>query len=235
MLLHKAERQYRSISYSDFQGYGLTETAPVLTANRLDGFKYGEVGKPFPDVDIKIAEDGEILAKGPNVKKEYYNNPEAAAEVIDKEEWFHNGDVRMFDLQLHLMTTDRKKHPFVKEEYCPPPQRSKASSCRASTSIRSFSSLVGDGRMFLAALVVPEFEGLRQCAVRHGISFSMNPDLVRASEVMKLCEKEIQHLQRDLPTCERVREFELQLTVQSGEITSTLKVKSKVAETKYAD
>lgn len=129
--------------------------------------------------------------------KEYYNNPEATAEVIDKKSCFHDCDVRMFHLQCHLMTTDRKKHPFVREEYCPPIENLFVQSKYIDQVI-----LVGDGRMFLAALVVPEFEGLREFDVRHGISFSMSPDLACALEVRKLYEKEIQHLQRDLPMCE---------------------------------
>jgi long-chain acyl-CoA synthetase len=209
----------------------------VLTANRLDDFKYGTVGKPLPGVDIKIAEDGEILAKGPNVMKGYHNNPEATAEVIDKEGWFHTGDVGMFDLQGHLMITDRKKHLFVStggRNIAPQPIESLLLQSKYIDQV----VLIGDGRMFLAALVVPEFERLREYAVRHGISFSMSADLIGTPEVRKLFEKEIQHLQKDLPPYEKVRRFELlptQLTVESGEITPTLKVKRKVVEKKYAD
>ena len=228
---------FEAVGVLIIEGYGLTETAPVLTANRLDDFKYGTVGKPLPEVDIKIAEDGEILAKGPNVMKGYFNNPEATAEVIDKDGWFHTGDVGMFDLQGHLIITDRKKHLFVSsggKNIAPQPIESLFLQSNYIDQV----VLVGDGRMFLAALIVPEFEGLREYAVKHGISFSLSSDLVRTPEVRKLFEKEIQHLQRDLPTYERVRRFELlpvQLTVEGGEITPTLKVKRKVVEKKYAD
>lgn len=91
----------------------MTETAPILTANRLDDFKYGTVGKPIPEVDIEIAEYGEIPAEGPNVMKGYFNNPEATTEVTNKDGWFHTGDMGMFDLRGHLMITDRKKHLFM--------------------------------------------------------------------------------------------------------------------------
>jgi len=228
---------FEAVGVLIIEGYGLTETAPVLTANRLDDFKYGTVGKPLPGVDIKIAEDGEILAKGPNVMKGYHNNPEATAEVIDKEGWFHTGDVGMFDLQGHLMITDRKKHLFVSsggKNIAPQPIESLFLQSKYIDQV----VLIGDGRMFLAALVVPEFERLREYAVRHGISFSMSSELIQSPEVRKLYEKEIQHLQKDLPTYEKVRRFELlpmQLTVESGEITPTLKVKRKVVEKKYAD
>jgi long-chain acyl-CoA synthetase len=228
---------FEAVGVLIIEGYGLTETAPVLTANRLDDFKYGTVGKPLPGVEIKIAEDGEILAKGPNVMEGYHNNSEAAAEVIDTEGWFHTGDVGMFDLQGHLMITDRKKHLFVSsggKNIAPQPIESLLLQSKYIDQV----VLIGDGRMFLAALVVPEFERLREYVVRHGISFSMSSDLIGAPEVRKLFEKEIQHLQKDLPTYEKVRRFELlptQLTVESGEITPTLKVKRKVAEEKYAD
>ncbi|MCX6142972.1 MAG: AMP-binding protein [Ignavibacteriales bacterium] len=190
---------FEAVGVLIIEGYGLTETAPVLTANRLDDFKYGTVGKPIPGVNIKIAEDGEILAKGPNVMKGYHNNPEATAEVIDKEGWLHTGDVGMFDLQGHLMITDRKKHLFVSsggKNIAPQPIESLFLHSKYIDQV----VLIGDGRMFLAALVVPESERLREYAVRHGISFSMGSDLIRAPEVRKLYEKEIQHLQKDLPT-----------------------------------
>ncbi len=143
----------------------------------------------------------------------------------------------MFDLQGHLIITDRKKHLFVSsggKNIAPQPIESLFLQSKYIDQV----VLVGDGRMFLAALIVPEFEGLREYAVKHGISFSLSSDLVRTPEVRKLFEKEIQHLQRDLPTYERVRRFELlpvQLTVEGGEITPTLKVKRKVVEKKYAD
>jgi long-chain acyl-CoA synthetase len=215
----------------------LTETSPVLTANRLDDFKFGTVGKPLPGVDIKIADDGEILAKGPNVMKGYFNNPGATAEVIDRDGWFHTGDVGMFDLQGHLLITDRKKHLFVSsggKNIAPQPIESLFLQSKYIDQV----VLVGDGRMFLSALIVPEFDLLREFAVRHGISYSISSDLISSHEVRKLFEKEIQHLQKDLPTYERVRRFELltaPLTVESGEMTPTLKVKRKAVEKKYAD
>jgi long-chain acyl-CoA synthetase len=228
---------FEAVGIVIIEGYGLTETAPVLTANRLDDFKYGTVGKPLPGVDIKIADDGEILAKGPNIMRGYFNNAEATAEVIDKDGWFHTGDVGMFDLQGHLMITDRKKHLFVSsggKNIAPQPIESLFLQSKYIDQV----VLVGDGRMFLTALIVPEFDRLREYAVRHGISYSISSDLVLSHEVRKLFEKEIQHLQKDLPTYERVRRFELlaePLTMENGEITPTLKVKRKVVEKKYAD
>jgi long-chain acyl-CoA synthetase len=191
----------------------------------------------MPGVEIKVAEDGEILAKGPNIMRGYYNNPSATSEVIDKDGWFHTGDVGMFDPQGHLMITDRKKHLFVSsggKNIAPQPIESLF---LQSKFIDQF-LLVGDGRMFLTALIVPEFDILKNYAISGGIKFTMEADLTRNEDVRKLFEKEIQRIQKDLPTYERVRRFELlpeQLTVENGEITPTLKVKRKVVERKYAE
>ena len=227
---------FEAVGITIIEGYGLTETSPVLTVNRVDDYKFGTVGKPIPGIEIKIAEDGEILAKGPNIMLGYYNNPQATAEVMDDEGWFHTGDVGMFDHQGHLMITDRKKHLFVSsggKNIAPQPIESLF---LQSKYIDQF-VLVGDGRMFLTALIVPEFENLKDYAQSIGISFSQDSELTQADEIRKLYEKEIQALQKDLPTYERVRRFELlpeQLTVENGEITPTLKVKRKVVEQKYA-
>lgn len=227
---------FEGVGIAIIEGYGLTETSPVLAGNRVDDYKFGTVGKPVPGVEIKIAEDGEILAKGPNIMRGYYNDPQATAEVIDKEGWFHTGDVGMFDPQGHLMITDRKKHLFVSsggKNIAPQPIESLFLQSRY---IDQF-LLVGDGRMFLTALIVPEFDVLKSYAKSIGISFSGESDLVQREDIRKVYEKEIQSLQKDLPTYERVRRFELlpeQLTLERGEITPTLKVKRKVVEKKYS-
>jgi long-chain acyl-CoA synthetase len=226
---------FEAVGITIIEGYGLTETSPVLTTNRVDDYKFGTVGKPLPGVEIKVADDGEILAKGPNIMRGYYNNPSATNEVINKDGWFHTGDVGMFDPQGHLMITDRKKHLFVSsggKNIAPQPIESLF---LQSKFIEQF-MLVGDGRMFLAALIVPEFDNLKSYAISAGIPFTVDADLTHREDIRKLYEKEIQRIQKDLPPYERVRRFELlpeQLTVENGEITPTLKVKRKVVEKKY--
>ena len=218
------------------EGYGLTETSPVLTANRMDDYNFGTVGKPIPGVEIKIADDGEILGRGPNIMKGYYNNPTATAEAIDPQGWFHTGDIGRYDAKGHLMITDRKKHLFVSsggKNIAPQPIESLF---LTSKYIDQF-VLIGDGRMFLTALIVPEYENLKEYAKSVSISFSAETDLAQRAEIRKLYEQEIQSLQKDLPSFERVRRFELlpeALTVENGEITPTMKVKRKVVEQKYS-
>ena len=227
---------FEAVGIQIIEGYGLTETSPVLSANRLDDYEFGTVGKPIPGVEIKIAEDGEILAKGPNIMLGYYNNPKATEEAIDKDGWFHTGDIGMFNKAGHLAITDRKKHLFVSsggKNIAPQPIENLFLS--GSKYIDQF-VLVGDGRMFLTALIVPEFEVLKEFAKQNGIAASDDFSLAKHEDVKEMYRKEIDKIQKDLPTYEKVRRFELlsqALTVEGGEITPTMKVKRKVVEEKF--
>ncbi len=227
---------FEAVGIQIIEGYGLTETSPVLTVNKVDDYKFGTVGKPIPGVEIKVAGDGEILARGPNIMKGYYNNPKATEEVIDKDGWFHTGDVGMFDDEGYLVITDRKKHLFVSsggKNIAPQPIENLLLQSKYIDQI----VLVGDGRMFLTALVVPEFEVLKEYAKAAGVPFSNEIELTCHPQIRALYQNEIDALQKDLSHYERVRRFELltqSLTVENGEITPTLKVKRKVVEQKYA-
>ncbi|MBI4417518.1 MAG: long-chain fatty acid--CoA ligase [Ignavibacteriales bacterium] len=227
---------FEAVGIQIIEGYGLTETSPVLTVNRLHDYRFGTVGKPIPGVELKIAEDGEILARGPNIMMGYYNNKKATEEVIDRDGWFHTGDIGHFDEGGHLIITDRKKHLFVSsggKNIAPQPIENLF---LASKYIDQF-VLIGDGRMFLTALIVPEFEVLKEYARQNGIGFESDYDLATHDSIREMYRKEIEMIQRELPAFERVRRFELldkPLTVESGDITPTLKVKRKVVEEKYA-
>ena len=228
---------FEAIGITIIEGYGLTETSPVLTANRLDDYRFGTVGKPIPGIELRIAADGEILAKGPNIMKGYYRNPKATQEVIGKDGWLHTGDIGQYDAEGHLMITDRKKHLFVSSGGKNIAPQTIESHFLNSKFIDQF-VLIGDGRMYCTALVVPEFDILKEFAQKEGIVFDTDHELVAHDRIRQLFQTEIDHLQKDLPNYERVRRFELlpvQLTVENGEITPTLKVKRKVVEKKFSE
>lgn len=169
--------------------------------------------------------------------KGYYRNPEATKEMIDKDGWFHTGDIGRFDAEGHLVITDRKKHMFVSSGGKNIAPQNIESHFLNSKFIDQF-VLIGDGRMYCTALIVPEFEVLKEFARGVGIMFNTDHELVAHDRIRQLFQKEIDHLQKDLPNYERVRRFELlplQLTVENGEITPTLKVKRKVVEQKFSE
>ena len=218
------------------EGYGLTEAAPILAVNRLDDYKFGTVGKPLPGVEIKIADDGEILAKGVNIMSGYYHNKRETDETFSADGWFYTGDIGMFDTEGHLIITDRKKHLFISsggKNIAPQPIENLF---LQSPYVDQF-VLVGDGRMYCTALIIPDFSTLKEFARAAGIHYSSDTDLVERKEIKKLYTDEIARLQKDLPNYERVRRFELlaePLSMENGEITPSLKVKRKVVEQKYA-
>lgn len=217
------------------EGYGLTETSPVITANRLDDYKFGSVGKPIPGVEVKIAEDGEVLARGPNIMKGYWNNKHATEESIDNDKWLHTGDIGVFDSEGFLIITDRKKHMFVssggKNIYPQPIE----GLFLQSKYIDQF-VLIGDRRMFLSALIVPDFDAVKEYADRNKISYTNEDDLISKPEIYEIIEKEVSTLQKDLSNFERVRKFVLlsrPFSIDGGEITPTMKIRRKAVEEKY--
>ena len=226
---------YESIGVAVIEGYGLTESSPVISVNRLDHYKFGTVGQPIPGVRVKIARDGEILAQGPNIMKGYWKNPRETALAIDSDGWLHTGDIGHLDEDGFLVITDRKKHLFVSsggKNIAPQPIESLFAGCQY---INQF-VLIGDRRMFCSALIVPDFEAVSAYAALRHIRNAPPEDLVKHKEVLGLFEREIDRLQKDLSQYERVRKFTLlteALTIESGELTPTLKVKRNVVEERY--
>jgi long-chain acyl-CoA synthetase len=225
---------FESAGIQIVEGYGLTESSPVIAANRPDDYKFGTVGKPLPGVEVKIASDGEILARGPNIMKGYYKKTKETEEtVIDG--WLHTGDIGVFDSEGFLMITDRKKHLF----------KTSAGKYIAPTPIENIflSSkyidqfvLIGDRRMFLSALIVPDYEALKEYADAHKISYASESELTSNEKIYKLIEDDMSKLQKKLANYERVRKFALldkPFTIETGEITPSLKIKRKVVEEKY--
>ncbi len=225
---------FEAIGVFIIEGYGLTESAPVLAANKVDDFKFGTVGKIFPGVEIKIAGDGEILARGPNIMLGYYKNKKETEEVL-KDGWLHTGDIGVFDAEGFLMITDRKKHLFKTStgKYIAPTPIENL--FLASKYIDQF-VLVGDRRMFLSALIVPDFEAIKEYADSNNISYSNLEELVKSKEIYELIEKDMGKIQKKLANFERVRKFALldkPFALEEGEITPSLKIRRKVVEERY--
>ncbi len=218
------------------EGYGLTETSPVISVNRVDNYKFGSVGQPIPGVEVRIAEDGEILSRGPKTMKGYWNNEGATREMIDNEGWLHTGDIGKIDAEGFLHITDRKKHLFVSsggKNIAPQPIENMF---LANKYVEQF-MLIGDRRMFLTALIVPDFDALREYADGNGIRYEGNADLVTHPEIQGLIDKQIAAIQKDLASYERVRKFTLleqPFSIDEGELTPTQKVKRKFVEQKYS-
>ena len=218
------------------EGYGLTESSPVITSNRPDDYKFGSVGKPFPGVEIKIAPDGEILARGPNIMQGYYKNKKETGATI-KDGWLYTGDIGVFDTDGFLLITDRKKHLFKTSagKYIAPTHIE--NTFLGSKYIDQF-VLIGDRRMFLSALIVPDYEAVKEYADAHNIPYADEKDLAQNDEIYKLLEKDMVQFQKKLANYERVRKFVLldnPFTIDSGEITPSLKIKRKVVEEKYSE
>ncbi|MEJ2195630.1 MAG: long-chain fatty acid--CoA ligase [Ignavibacteriaceae bacterium] len=227
---------FEAIGITIIEGYGLTESSPVITANRVDDYKFGTVGKPFSDVEVKIAPDGEILAKGPNIMKGYYKNKKETDETL-KDGWLHTGDIGVFDSDGFLMITDRKKHLFktTAGKYIAPTHIE--NTFLASKYIDQF-MVVGDRRMFISALIVPDFEAVKEYADSNNIPYSDEKDLVKNDKIYKLLEDDMIQFQKKLANYERVRKFVLlyrPFTIDSGEITPSMKIKRKIVENKYND
>jgi long-chain acyl-CoA synthetase len=219
------------------EGYGLTETSPVICANRPDSVRIGTVGPPVPGVEVKIAEDGEILTRGRHVMKGYFGKPEATAEAIDPDGWFHTGDIGMFDADGYLRITDRKKDLIVTsggKKVAPQPIENHLKTSPFVAEI----VLVGDKRRFPGALIVPRFEPLEAWAREHGVGTASREELVRRPEVVAHYERLVAEMTPHLAQFERIKKIALlprEFSLEGGELTPTLKVKRKVIEQRYKD
>jgi long-chain acyl-CoA synthetase len=219
-----------------YEGYGLTETSPVIAVNGPGRWRLGTVGRPVPGVEVRIAPDGEILSRGPHIMKGYFNKPEATAEAIDSEGWFHTGDIGHLDDDGYLVITDRKKDLIVlaggKKAAPQPIENELKRSPFIETPI-----VLGDRHKFLAAVIVPNFERLRE----HVTSTNWKVDWDRLDadpEIRHLYQGEIDAYNVDKAHHEQIRAFALlstDLTIADGSITPTLKVKRRVLESRYHD
>lgn len=215
------------------EGYGQTETSPVISVNRYgdDGTKFGTIGKVIPGVEVKLDKDGEILVKGPNVMKGYYKQPDATAEVFDEEGWLHTGDVGEFDGDF-LKITDRKKMLFKTSggKYVAP--QVIENKFKEDFFVEQV-MVVGANMKYVSALIVPAFSKLEQWAEEEGLQWQTREELLEAPEVQKRYRKIRDKVNRELSNTEKVKRFTLlpkEFTIESGEMTPTLKLKRKVIE-----
>ncbi|MCX6140384.1 MAG: long-chain fatty acid--CoA ligase [Candidatus Kapabacteria bacterium] len=219
------------------EGYGLTETSPVISAHRLEDVVLGTVGQPLPNIEVKIAADGEILARGPSVMKGYWLDEAATQETIDVDGWLHTGDIGELTERGHLRITDRKKHLLVSsggKNIAPQP----IEAIIAQSPFVDQIMLVGDAKEYCTAVIVPDREVVRSWAQKTGLTFSSADDMITSNELHAAIEKDINRLQRELAKYERVRRFTVisqPFTVENGMMTPTLKVKRKAVLTAYAD
>jgi long-chain acyl-CoA synthetase len=219
------------------QGYGLTETSPVITTSRIESNRVGTVGTAIPNVDIRIAEDGEIEVRGPNVMRGYYNKPEATQAVFTSDGWFKTGDIGTLDEDSFLRITDRKKELFKTSggKYISPQPIEQA--IKGSRFVNQV-VLIGAERKFPAALIVPVWEQLESYCKLKGIEVKSRSELCQHPRIIDLLERQIAGLTPNLAKYERIKKIALlenEFTIEGGELTPTLKVKRRVIDEKYRD
>jgi long-chain acyl-CoA synthetase len=219
------------------EGYGLTETSPVVAVNLPDRMKPGTVGPLIDGVEVKIAADGEILVRGPNVMKGYYKNPEATAEAIEKDGFFHTGDIGLIDADGFLAITDRKKDILVTsggKNIAPQPIENRLKADKYFAEV----VMIGNKRNFAAALVVPNFAMLEKWSRRKGLSFKDREDLVARPEVVAFYKARVDLVLSELASFERIKKVTIlpkEFSIDAGELTPTLKVKRRVIEARYKE
>jgi len=221
------------------EGYGLTETSPVIAVGNLvtHELKVGTNGPVLPGVQVKIAEDGEILTKGPNLMLGYYQQPELTAEVIDKDGWFHTGDIGILDEGKYLKITDRKKEIFklTGGKYIAPQMIE--NKLKESMFIDQV-IVIGDHEKFASALIAPNFEYLQVWCTENQIEYSNNADMINHAKVLAVFLREVKQINKTLGQHEEIKRFRLIADLWSpltGELSQTLKLKRKFIEAKYKD
>jgi long-chain acyl-CoA synthetase len=226
---------YLGAGITIIQGYGLTETSPVITTGLLDDNRVGTVGKPINHVEIRIAPDGEIESRGPNVMRGYYNKPAETQAVFTPDGWFRTGDIGKIDADGFLSITDRKKELFKTsggKYIAPQPLEQLIKGSRFVNQV----VLIGNGRKFPAALIVPNWEQIESYARLKGLKETSRADLCSSPRIIDLFQRQIAELTPDLAQYERVKKVALlenEFTIDGGELTPTLKVKRRVIDEKY--
>ena len=219
------------------EGYGLTETSPVISLNHPAKWRFGTVGAPVPGIEVKIAEDGEILTRGPHVMKGYFNNETETAEVIDADGWFYTGDIGIIDEDGFVQITDRKKNIIVLsngKNVAPQPIESEL----VQSPFISQIMVVGSERKNLAALIVPNFDALKAWASENDVGATELPEILDTREVQQRIQGEIRSRLTNFADFEQVRRFALleqEFSQDADEMTPTLKLKRNVIMERYGD
>jgi long-chain acyl-CoA synthetase len=217
------------------QGYGLTETSPVITAGRMDDNRVGTVGKAIRNVEVRIASDGEIETRGPHVMQGYYNKPAETAAVLSPDGWFKTGDIGTLDEDGFLRITDRKKELFKTsggKYIAPQPIEQMIKGSQFVSQV----VLIGNGRHFAAALIVPNWERVDAYVQLKGMKSESRAELCRNPRIIDLFQRQVASLTTELPQYESVKKVALlenEMTIDGGELTPTMKVKRRVVDEKY--
>ncbi len=217
-------------------GYGLSETNASVCFYPNTGWELGTIGEPIPGVKVKIGDQNEILVKGPTVMRGYYNMPEETAKAIDADGWFHTGDCGELTEKGHLVMTERLKDLYKTSngKYIAPQM---LETLLAQDKYMAQVAVIGDGRKYVSALIVPDFDELSMWATKCKIQFKNNEDLVNNPKVHEMIEKLINEYQKDLASYEQIKRFVLlprPFSMESGELTNTLKIRRAVINKRYA-
>lgn len=217
-------------------GYGLSETNASVCFYPNTGWELGTIGEPIPGVKVKIGDQNEILVKGPTVMRGYYNMPEETAKAIDADGWFHTGDCGELTEKGHLVMTERLKDLYKTSngKYIAPQM---LETLLAQDKYMAQVAVIGDGRKYVSALIVPDFDELSMWATKRKIQFKNNEDLVNNPKVHEMIEKLINEYQKDLASYEQIKRFVLlprPFSMESGELTNTLKIRRAVINKRYA-
>jgi long-chain acyl-CoA synthetase len=220
-----------------YEGYGLTETSPVIAVNTPDAFRVGTVGKPMPNLECRIAEDGELLVRGPSVFRQYWNNPEQTREAFTRDGFFKTGDIGNIDNDGFLSITDRKKD-LIKTSggkfIAPLPIET---ALKASMYIAEV-AVIAEKRKFPSVIIQPNFESLETWAREHGVNPSSRSDLIATPEVRALYAGIVDDVNQKLAQFEKLKKLLIvpdEFTIASGEVTPSMKIKRRVLEQKYRE
>lgn len=216
-----------------FEGYGLTETSPIVSVNTPARFKLGTVGRPIEGVHVQIAPDGEVLVKGPNIMLGYYKQPDLTNAVLDGE-WFHTGDIGHIDDDGFLTIADRKKDIIVTSGGKKVAPQAMENLLKTSTYIAQ-AVVIGDKRNFISAVIVPNMVSVRAFAAARGIADRNDADLIKDSKVIRKIDEEIEQLSENLASFEKIKKFiliEKEFSIEAAELTPTLKIRRTIIEKK---